>query len=443
VSFASNFADTRARQTRPLGIVTSLFVAAVGIPMFFRLDGSLYRGAIDSEGVFLPLGLLTTPVFLFFQFPYIFSIRWTMLHSLVVLSVLYTLIVFFIGQFARASTGDLSLVVVYIAPLIVGVLLGSLLESKHKGEKSLTLISITLAVMAGTHAVTSVVVTGVFGTFLSHSRGADSIGELFTIHQRLNYVPLVMAYCFVWILFISKLRAGLKVLASASLLLDIVIDAAREPVVTIFVMVVLLALMWSVEGTKKSRWRRNAVLVSLSILSLMVILATKLFSDTYLFEKFVNIGGGNVDDLTGGRSEKIADFVARISEHPIFGEFMQITGDSRLTPHNQFMEAILRGGILFLIFLSAPVIWVIVVAVVRHRKTHRLEPVVQMGLILSVVFFLVNWNINTPLRSPFCMVFVGMVFGMVSVHRATWRRPPAHRVQGGPLHWSGNDAAAP
>jgi hypothetical protein len=251
-----------------------------------------------------------------------------------------------------------------------------------------------------------------------------------------------MAYCLVWTLFISRLKLSTKFLVAAPLLLDIVIDAAREPFLTIVVMVALLTWVWTLEKSAIARRKIRIVVGVFLTLCLAAAVSASVLADTYVIKKFVNIGGGSLDDLTGDRSQKISDFLGDIRDHPLFGQLMQFSTDSRLTPHNQFVEALLRGGIFFLIALSAPIAWVMVVTIRRLLRVRKLEPVVQMALVLSVTFFFVNWNINTPFRSPFCMIYVGMVFGMASTHQAAWRRAPARGRQGRPRPWSGGGPVA-
>lgn len=410
------------RARRSLGLTTAVCAAAMGVPMFFTLAGAVYRGTPDPDGTYLPLSLFTSSLFLLVRFKDLFSIKWNVLHALAVIIPVYAIVLFIAGQFSIGYTGDPSLIGVFIAPLILGIFCGSVMEGDWSGEKALDVVSGAMAIIAIGHAITSLVQTGVAGTFSSFARGSDDFAGLFNIHQRLIYIPLVMSYCVVWTIFISRMKVIYKIIISSALFLDIVIDAAREPFVTMIVMMLLLSGYWAYENTKKSWFKVKIVMGFIVTLGIIGAALASLLAETYVVKKFLNIGGGSIDDLTGGRSDRISMFTDAIYDHPFFGEFMQFSTNSRLTPHNQFMEGLLRGGIFFLIFVAAPVIWIIAVTLQRFIKVRRLEPVPQMGLILAITFLFVNWNVNTPLRSPFCMIYVTTIFGMVAVHRTAWAK---------------------
>jgi len=216
-------------------------------------------------------------------------------------------------------------------------------KCERKGERALDLISAIFAMVAWV-TLSRRCRDWDRGNLLGLFKGSDSVAGYLQIHQRLIYVPLVMAYCLVWTLFISRLKLSTKFLVAAPLLLDIVIDAAREPFLTIVVMVALLTWVWTLEKSAIARRKIRIVVGVFLTLCLAAAVSASVLQTPMLIKKFVNIGGGSLDDLTGDRSQKISDFLGDIRDHPLFGQLMQFSTDSRLTPHNQFVEALLRGG---------------------------------------------------------------------------------------------------
>jgi len=71
------------------------------IPMFFRLDGNVVSGSLDSESTFLPLGMITTLGFLVVNYRRLISMNWTLLHLLCFTLCCIRIVIFYLGFFSR------------------------------------------------------------------------------------------------------------------------------------------------------------------------------------------------------------------------------------------------------------------------------------------------------------------------------------------------------
>jgi O-antigen ligase len=137
--------------------------------------------------------------------------------------------------------------------------------------------------------------------------------------------------------------------------------------------------------------------------------------------KLISIAESNdLNSLTAGRAHVIDEVFSSFDIDTLFvffGSGFRVDVGELGTPHNQYVEWFLRGGLIFAITNIAILCW----SIYRHfsigGRTHYLAGVVLLSVLL------ISNNINTPFRVPYTSVFLWFLIGLSFVPYHSYFRP--------------------
>ncbi len=388
--------------------------ASLGFPLFFTTSLSIFKGDATSYEFSIPIGFFVTFVcFVFFGWRSIASLSSSgPVLLLTGMSVTALATVFQIGS------GDWALFFVYYGPFIFGFLLAWVVKIKSDVHVISIQIGFACAVTLGAilHLISSFISYGIVGSFAV--RGEDSIFGLFSIYQKYIYFATILAFGF---LFVRLLFKGFpRILASLILVVDILMTGSREALL----LCVFFHLMVEFRRIGNSIQLLRFFIYFFSIIGLFIILALKFLSnsvDDFVFmAKLISIAESkDFNSLSAGRASVISDVFGSFDVDAIFvffGSGFGVDIGELGTPHNQYVEWFLRGGLIFAFTNIAILCW----SIYRHFRiggnAHYLSGVVLLSVLL------ISNNINTPFRVPYTSVFLWFLIGLSFVPYRSYSR---------------------
>lgn len=360
----------------------SLAILLLFFPLFLGPSGVFNSTEYSARGVPISLSLtVILVVWLGFmrpvpRKPFIFLLCF-------VLSVFCS---FSFGVLLHSGSMDVVVFLTYVVPALVGF--GAFLTIRNGSVHA----SLEDVLKSGGRVVVAVAFAwSIYHVYelVSGGRANGSVWGVFVIYQVWVYWPTMLAVVFV-ASFVYRNPFGL--LAKSILAVAIIVSGAREPILFAFVGLFLALIA---RGRVKDIAKLTAVSV---VLGFAVIQVIEMFPDLTVVIKIMRIINGD-QGLTGGRAEvlEVFDFA---SLNIFFGNGFLKDEFAYASTHNQYLDIYFRGGLVALFpVLSMPVIWL----AMRRSMNNYLWG--AMGAL-----FLVSYNINVPLRSPYLGAVIWTVF---------------------------------
>ena len=382
----------------------SLLGASLAFPLFFTTRLTVYNGDATSNEFSLPLGLFVTLVcFSAFGWRSIFSFSRPgpvfLLGGLTLVSL---------GALFQIGVGDWSLFLIYYIPAVVGFFVAWTVKIESDEATRAIFVGFALAAVsaASLHLTASFVSFGLAGAYAV--RGEDSIFGIFSIYQKYIYYATILAFGFFLVLFFFE--GLMRWFGALVLVADILLVGSREAIV-------LVIVFWLACSFAQKRSLINSFFLLVTVLPAVgLILFTFYFfmrehlEDVVFIAKILDIfNSSDASTLSAGRLDTIVDVTNAFN---IDGWFLFFGSGFRTdigelgTPHNQYVEWFLRGGIFFVLTN----IFILCASIYRYFVTGgRIN--YAAGVLLLSALVICN-NINTPFRVPYTGVFLWFLIGL-------------------------------
>lgn len=378
----------------------------MAFPLFITPSGSIFSGDVYSSYFSLPISVGIGFLVIAQNFIYVFRI----LSSWKLLILGSTLFFFLIATiFAISdSSHDLSLFLLYILPILVGLhFWGNGKNIKNANLLSFLFgISLSLVFIATLHIIASFLTLGVVTSF--SERGVDSIFGLFSIYQKVIYYPTLLAIGSYIVL--AFYRSRMKWFFYTILCTDIAITGAREAILLTVVLSFFSILTSNGRTTKRTL---HSIIFFAILFSLTLVVTTIETEALFIIKLNEMLTATDYRQLSGGRDEALSYVMESFDITPqliIIGNGFS-TGGELGTPHNQYIEWFLRGGIIFLLFNTFLLFGATYKALRSSSLIYR-----KMGFLLLAIILISN-NINTPFRAPYSSIIIFIIIGF------SWRKP--------------------
>lgn len=381
----------------------SLLGASLSFPLFFTTGLSIFGGDASSQEFAFPFGFFVAVV-CFFGFGLRFIASLSQAGPVLMLGGLG---ITTLGALVQIGVGDWSLLLIYCVPAVVGFFMAWTVNIKSDEAIHAVFIGFACAAVcaAALHLAASFVTYGFVGAF--SVRGEDSIFGVFSIYQKYIYYATILAFGFFFVLIFFE--GWIRWLSVLMLVSDILLIGSREAI--------LLVLFFALASSfleKKSLVRRVfflvAVIATASVILFFLFIIMREHLDEFVFmAKIVSIANSeDTSSLSAGRLDTIINVTSAFDIDGLFiffGSGFQTDIGEMGTPHNQYVEWFLRGGLVFLLFNTL----FLCVAVYRHLliggRTHF-----AAGIMLLATLIISN-NINTPFRVPYTSIWLWLLIG--------------------------------
>lgn len=388
-----------------------VFVLIIPIPVFFNLNGSLYlTEGLDLNAFALPFSVIFLILITVLQLKSFFIlIRKS--SKIFNFFIFFQVIVFLLYTLFYDGNGDPLLLLISLLPLFLSYNIGNHIALNFTEEKITDTFKKSILIIsffAGLHALASIQQYGLIGSFAN--RGVDNVFGFFSIYQKLVYYPTILAFYFLFSLYI---KTKLGWVASLILLIDILIIGSRESTLIAVLSLFTYFLWMYLNGQRKYIpiliiFSTSVILFSLQYLGNVM----DKFKDSTLLNKLKALEN---DDISAGRFDmikKVVDFDN--------GDYSFLLGNGYstisdiLSPHNQYLEFMVRsGGLSFCFFL-----FIIIKTLFRIKSNFKINIIKENKIYFVfscalILFSIVSFNVNTPVRAPFPGILFGFIFGYV------------------------------
>lgn len=365
------------------------------MPVFVTPGLQIFRGNSLSGEFALPVSVLLMPGFLI----YFWLKGCVRVGFEYVWVVLIALLVFLIAAKHR-SVDSVMLYSLYFYPIFISYLIGNI--SSRFGcyisyfQYCAAVVGVFFAFL---YLLASVVEFGLIGAMVN--RGSDSIFGVFSVYQKFSYYSTVLSIVYVFVLF--QMRGIVRVLSGAILVAAVMMTGSREAAL----LVCFFTLFYFGGGRG---WIRLFLFLLLLLFLVSIILSVfrgELEGLTFFSKIYDLLSSG---DITAGRGQAIKFIYADIEINTVFflmGSMFSTSGYEMGTPHNQYLEWHLRGGMLFLLF-NLLLIFASIIKM-KRRPMYRSIFIVMIGLIIFAC------NINTPFRAPYTSMLIWFLLGFTMV----------------------------
>ncbi|WP_257281514.1 hypothetical protein [Endozoicomonas sp. ISHI1] len=308
-----------------------------------------------------------------------------------------------------SQNADPSLYLISIVPFILSYCVGYVISELYVNKEIDLAECLRLTCAISTffcilHIVASIESYGFLEAFAF--RGEDSIFGFFSIYQKLVYYPTILSCIFIISLFQKN-----KVY-SAIILVDILIIGSRESV-----LISSIGLLSYIQYLYKSGEYYRALIYTCGAAFVVIVLVFSssfwlgMLSESVLINKFISIAHSG--DISAGRLSAINKVFSETGEdlNIFWGTgYSMIVGDFR-TPHNQFLEVFLRGGLISTVVFLLVIIHSVSNGVKAAMHSDYKDGSTYSLLIVMCVIILISFNVNTPLRAPFSGILFGTILG--------------------------------
>lgn len=387
------------RRPAPPGALLQLYAATLGLPVFVGSSG-VFRGTSFDLVTVVPVSLFVGAALVLSEF----LVRGkrglnAAAEVPVTLITLLSLAVYCAFEAFRRAPVAPQVWAVYFAPAFVGVFAGAACDRRWTAAALLERFALTLAVVATTHVVYSFARLGVVGALAQ--RGTDDVLGLFSVYQKFIYYPLVIMLANIYLVLFAR-KSALHWAAIAGLGTASLMTAAREPFV-----VLAAALLIFVAWLRRPRHLLIAALTAACV-GLAILRYQEALSGMALFAKFTQFASSDPEQRTGGRLHEIALQLGQVRDHLILGDSFVLRPGFERSPHNQYVDLLRRGGV---VFLALMVGFVVAAARAAVRLT-RSDPLFRYVAIALVCVLGVSFNVNTPMRAPYSSLVVWTFVGL-------------------------------
>ncbi|EAQ40279.1 hypothetical protein MED134_05979 [Dokdonia sp. MED134] len=390
-----------------------IYIILLPLPVFFNINGTIYQGAAFGADVFaLPISLFVGILLIVLRSK--IFVKGILRSSTLILPFIFVqIIVFLIFSIIYNGKGDPSLLIISTLPLLVSYSIGSYARRSLSFFDFETMIKFSirgLAIISALHLLYSFSTLGFVVSFAK--RGTDDIFGLFSIYQKLVYYPTILSIFFVLSLYFD---GKISRICSVLILLNILMIGSRES----FLMVLfgLVSIFYRIYLTKNFKY--IPVLIIIFFLLGMFLFSSfenilSTFGDATLVTKLRALEEGG--DYSAGRSEMISRvFDSRLNNFTL----LLGTGynnENILSPHNQYLEVLVRGGVFSLVLFMLLVGKSIVDYRLNWRKKINVGnyKIVYALFVSFLLLLVVSFNVNTPVRAPYSSALFGFLLGYFS-----------------------------
>jgi len=381
-------------------VIARTYGAGLGLPIFLDTRLRIYRGTEVENVDVLPLGLIIGLIVM----ALIILRAKAIPRAGVVASVLVVppTAMFLVTRGAGTAEG-VELFALYFVPLVIGMTVGGAIAAWGHMDKALSSFATTLAIIGGAHVVYSVATMGFTGALIG--RGTFDLLGLFSIYQKFVYYPTSLALAFGVVLFHAGYSTWRRGAMGAFIIMTLVMMAAREP----FVMIALLCVLAVLLNPSVKNIVRGGVVVLL--VGLIAIFLAQHASDARVVLKFASmVNAETTADLTGHRDVIAGRHLENLRGGTwLLGEAFDQSGAFRRTPHNQYLELLLRGGVVF----AAVVIFALALTIgaARAAWVHGEGWEWKFVMCAVAVIMVVSFNVNVALRAPYASLVIWTLVG--------------------------------
>jgi hypothetical protein len=380
---------------------------SLGFPIFFTKNLSVFRGGVEDPEFSLPLSLFVFAVIaLVASKSVLTSVLYGRYHLYApIVSVLY----FYVFALSLVlGAGDVLLLLLYFAPMLIGLMVAKYFVNKKLDHIfAFKCFALTAATFAFLHVLSSFLEFGVVGSFAV--RGADSVFGTFSIYQKLIYYSTVLSLASIASLYLFN---GLvKWSMFFVLFIDILMCGAREAII------IALAAFFFAGSNSINEFLKRFYLAFLGFVLLVYVVFVFFeisINDLVFLHKFTDMfSGGDVGKLTGGRSDALDVVLVEFElgwQLFLFGSGFVTSIADAMTPHNQYIEWYLRGGIVFVLVNLI----LIAYAITRGSMLDKFK--CERFILLMVL--IVSNNVNTPFRAPYASILLWYIIGVVLLSRS-------------------------
>ena len=377
----------------------------IGFPLFITPSLSIFRGGQGDMSFSLPVGLLFIATYYAAGITNI--IKNGLSNSIYLLYLLWVLSAIIIA-YPALVVSDASLLAIYLIPSLLSFSFAWSIGRNEDINSILRQLGIGFVTSVTTgaflHLASSFATYGVIGAFAV--RGEFSIFGLFSIYQKFIYYSTTLSIAsFLALIYFDGWKMWF---AWSILVMDILLCGAREAI--LLAMIYLLSSSYirtGIGGVVKILFRLFLVLFFL--ITFFAFNGMEIgIDDLVFFKKIVAIGDSSSgSDVTAGRAEAINEVWSMFDITPLFvffGSRFDTIHSFLGTPHNQYVEWFLRGGIIFTlgnIFFSFLAI---------KNYLMRGGDYLKYGILLTWLMLISN-NINTPFRAPYTSIFAWVLIG--------------------------------
>lgn len=388
----------------------------------FALLGLSYTGSGQSLGYTLFLicsGAITYLISLDIVLRRKFVSKTTLILVVLALIILIYGIFFFNNEFVKSQ---LTLLIVLVVPSIFGGYFMSSISNKAIFEKILTTFSF-------------LVVLGVLRTLPTLLN--VSVIELLDVYGGGQYQALSYFCAFSSLVLFSRVlnltQSGLVVrlfytVSIIVLVIGVVLSGGRGGLVLVFVGGVALLLH---HGGIALMGKSLLFLGVLTSLFLMFFTSSEMFSDRIdeSFSRLFSFISSDGIDMEGSsnRDEFYLNAVKIIKQHLIIGLgfFGTVSYYGSYYPHNLFLEILLQGGILYLVFA----VLVLVVFFYRLKRILKRDKAESMVLIIALYAFVMLMFSSSYIQEPTLWFALSYVFSFSLKRKEVFRENPSINIR--------------
>jgi hypothetical protein len=396
-------------QNRNLGI----FGVGLGIlfPLFFKLDGSIYRDVnqlLDSQGMLarlpFPVSILTCLVALVFLAGRLGRARPAI--AMIVGTMAVSVASLWLGSDGVTSPGRKVIMILQVVLPLAGLLLGQLVDDKNK-----------LIARAFLVVLSVVVPLQLLATILQDSRVLTHYLYGFSIYSHQQYVTLIFVCAFAYSL--TSLWDEYRLWLCMMILIMFVYITRSFAFLTIFA---FGSLLFAFAASKLWAYRMNAksILASLALIAAVILgglAAIKItsgqgYSDLFA-GKFAELAEGKLPSNVEERFNDWKTFGNGIIESNktiLVGHPQPMPREIRTSPHNWYIDIVYNFGVVSLL----PIVALMGYTVILCRTRRRVLPA-ETWWLAAIVFYLVviDSNFKVTLRQPYPGIFAYFMWGLL------------------------------
>lgn len=381
-------------------------------PIFFQLDGGVYRDAYpleDSLGVLsklpLPVSILVCVAILAFLAGNLDRVKPAVAMIFGMLAVGFVSL--WLGSDGLALHQRKLIMTLQVMLPLAGLLLGQLVGDKDKviARAFLCVLSIVVPIQ-------------LLATWWQDGAVLTSYLYVFSIYSHIQYVPLIFVCAFAYSLISlwSEHKVWLCILAGPLLFYA----TTSYSFLTVFACIsVLVAFLAS--SLRERRIKTVSMVIALAFLVIASLGLLLYFGKTYgqrtpmsaPYEKFELLLSGNIP---ANVQERFADWklfgkgIIETKKTLVFGHPQPMPREIRSSPHNWYMDIAYTFGVIGLL----PIFGLIAYTSYVLWKSRKVLPL-QTWWLAGIVFYLVviDSNFKVTLRQPYPGIFAYFMWGLL------------------------------
>ena len=384
------------------------YIISLPLPIFFYPNGLLFNETSLSSYQVLPLSFFLS--FLIFLQSKKIPIKNNFFQ--IILTLTFASLLTFSIQYFLTQNPNPSLLIIYLVPMVIGFCNGYQIAKKTTLPNIIKWVAYSASIFSLCHISYSIASMGIISAVLTRL-SPDLFGVL-GIYQKYIYVPLIFASIF-YLLFVKtlmfphlskKIDYGCLII----LFLETCLLGAREAVLVLFFTCFLFGLL--------STYKRKKKMLSYALLFLIFAVGSyQLFLKQHLQVKDITIinrfqGIADPDRSPGGRIEQWTTGWNQFKTHnPLLGEGFSLH-PPKTSPHNQYIDFLLKGGVLIAFLFCLFFIHFICHCIMYYHRSKNI--IILFPLLLT--WILISFMINTPLRAPISGIVMWFFIGTTTYY---------------------------